>query len=206
MAGISGNSSRGARRTADSSTDAVERNGATTNPTEGGENAVPAGGDGDTPANSDGAASGGEGGASTGTAVTGNGAVSTDAAGVAGALAEQIEALTAKVAALEAENAALQERHTITGSSPFDQERIDQMRESILGRPSLDALLAGETVRAIEVVGPAAGRWRAGRRFGPEAQRFVEGELTDEELKAIQADPLLTVGVSQVPVHAAEAM
>jgi len=46
---------------------------------------------------------------------------------------------------------------------------------------------------ALEVRGPARGRWRAGRRFGPEPVVIPLAELTDEARAAIEADPLLSV-------------
>jgi len=49
----------------------------------------------------------------------------------------------------------------------------------------------------VTVTGPATGRWRAGRFFTAEAQTFVPGDLTTDELTRLQADPLLTVAVSE---------
>ena len=46
---------------------------------------------------------------------------------------------------------------------------------------------------ALQVRGPARGRWRAGRRFGPEPVVIPLAELTDEARAAIEADPLLSV-------------
>ena len=46
---------------------------------------------------------------------------------------------------------------------------------------------------ALEVRGPARGRWRAGRRFGPEAVVIPLEELGEEARAAIEADPLLSV-------------
>lgn len=195
MAGVTGSSSRGQRRAADASTESVDQGEATGAPisdtAEGGDSTAPAAADGD-------ASSGSPPPMPEGQPTGEEGQGGTDAAapvsGVASALAEQLEALTAR-------NAELQAR--------IDVLEAGQSHAAVPGQPSLDALLAeqaGRKVWAIEVVGPAAGRWRAGRRFGPEAQCFVEGELTDGELKAIQADPLLTVGVSQIPVHAAETL
>lgn len=43
------------------------------------------------------------------------------------------------------------------------------------------------------VKGPAKGRWRAGRHFGPEEVVLTEDDISAEQLAAIQADPELTV-------------
>ncbi|MGK7661168.1 hypothetical protein ACSQ8I_08380 [Marinovum sp. E06] len=51
----------------------------------------------------------------------------------------------------------------------------------------------GEPV--VEVTGPKQGRRRAGHRFGPEPVLFHAGELTEDDLVALEADPLLTVVV-----------
>ena len=47
----------------------------------------------------------------------------------------------------------------------------------------------------VEVTGPKQGRRRAGHRFGPEPVLFHAGELTEDDLVALEADPLLTVVV-----------
>ena len=52
---------------------------------------------------------------------------------------------------------------------------------------------AGATVT---VVGPARGRWRAGRQFGPVPVAIPAEELTDEELEALRADPELVVSAT----------
>lgn len=36
-------------------------------------------------------------------------------------------------------------------------------------------------------------RFRAGRHFGPEERIFASGDLTEDELAAIEADPVLSV-------------
>jgi len=61
-----------------------------------------------------------------------------------------------------------------------------------LATPAVD-LVAG----TVTVTGPAAGRWRAGRHFTPEPQTFAPGDLTSDELVRMQADPTLTVVVSE---------
>lgn len=45
------------------------------------------------------------------------------------------------------------------------------------------------------VTGPKKGRWRAGRKFGPEPVRIPVADLSDDEMEAISADPKLTVEV-----------
>jgi hypothetical protein len=43
------------------------------------------------------------------------------------------------------------------------------------------------------VKGPAKGRWRAGRLFGPEPVEVAIGDLTEDQQRAIADDPELTV-------------
>lgn len=49
---------------------------------------------------------------------------------------------------------------------------------------------------AIRVIGPARGRWRIGRRFGPEPVDIPVDELSEEEADALAADPLLIIHAS----------
>ncbi|WDR00746.1 helix-hairpin-helix domain-containing protein [Devosia sp. J2-20] len=69
---------------------------------------------------------------------------------------------------------------------------------------SLDAEIAkvststGERVAGtVKVTGPAAGRWRIGHYFTAEPETFAPGSLSADELTRLQADPLLTVAVSE---------
>ena len=43
------------------------------------------------------------------------------------------------------------------------------------------------------ISGPRQGRYRAGRYFNAEAQRIEAGDLSDAEIKALKADPMLTI-------------
>lgn len=43
------------------------------------------------------------------------------------------------------------------------------------------------------VKGPAKGRWRAGRKFGPEPVEILAAELTEEDMQKLMTDPELTV-------------
>ncbi len=45
----------------------------------------------------------------------------------------------------------------------------------------------------VRVIGPALGRWRIARKFGPEATEIPLAELTEDQIAALKADPLLTV-------------
>lgn len=46
---------------------------------------------------------------------------------------------------------------------------------------------------AVEVTGPAKGRWRIGRKFGPEPVQIPAQELTEPELRALDNDPELSL-------------
>jgi hypothetical protein len=48
----------------------------------------------------------------------------------------------------------------------------------------------------LRVKGPAAGRWRAGRHFGPEEVEIPAADLTEDEIARLHADPELTVLVA----------
>lgn len=48
-------------------------------------------------------------------------------------------------------------------------------------------------VLALQVVGPARGRWRIGRHFTQEVTVLLVEELTEEEVAALKADPVLAV-------------
>ncbi len=45
----------------------------------------------------------------------------------------------------------------------------------------------------IVVIGPAKGRWRIGRHFGPGETRIPLADLTEAEIDALRADPALVV-------------
>lgn len=47
----------------------------------------------------------------------------------------------------------------------------------------------------LRVTGPAKGRWRAGRKFGPEPVDIPVAELTEDDLAKLEGDPELTVAL-----------
>ncbi|MFN3575372.1 MAG: hypothetical protein ACK4TJ_00070 [Tabrizicola sp.] len=53
---------------------------------------------------------------------------------------------------------------------------------------------------AVEVTGPAKGRWRAGRKFGPEPVAIPATELTEAQLRALDDDP--EISLKMVPFEA----
>lgn len=53
---------------------------------------------------------------------------------------------------------------------------------------------------AVQVTGPAKGRWRIGRKFGPEPVSIPAQELTEPELRALDEDPELSL--KMVPIEA----
>lgn len=74
--------------------------------------------------------------------------------------------------------------------------------EPARGFGETEARPAVATVTVIEVVGPAQGRRRAGRSFGTQPQRFLAGELDQDEIEMLRSDPLLAVGISEVEADA----
>lgn len=50
----------------------------------------------------------------------------------------------------------------------------------------------------VVVVGPKRGRWRAGRRFGPEETRIPVEDLSEAQKMALLDDPALIVSVAEV--------
>ncbi len=62
------------------------------------------------------------------------------------------------------------------------------------------ALLPGAAGRrAISVTGPAGGRWRAGRHFGPEPAVLAPDAIGPAAEAAIRADPRLVVAETVLP-------
>jgi hypothetical protein len=47
-------------------------------------------------------------------------------------------------------------------------------------------------VAVVSVKGPAKGRWRAGRHFGPEPVEIPVDDLSDVDIARLKADPELT--------------
>ncbi len=52
----------------------------------------------------------------------------------------------------------------------------------------------------VKVTGPAKGRWRIGRKFGPEAVYIRAPELTEADMEALSSDPELTVDVVEIEI------
>jgi len=75
---------------------------------------------------------------------------------------------------------------------------IDMLLEAI----GDDAERAART--GVRVVGPQQGRRRAGRSFGPQAQIIPAILLGEDELRAIDGDPLLSWSVVQIDVADAD--
>lgn len=57
--------------------------------------------------------------------------------------------------------------------------------------------LRGPEGWTVRVTGPAKGRWRAGRKFGPEVVAIPADELTPAEVRQLMADPELTVELAE---------
>lgn len=51
---------------------------------------------------------------------------------------------------------------------------------------------------AVLVTGPAKGRWRIGRKFGPEPVSIPAQELTEPQLRALDEDPELTIQLVEI--------
>jgi hypothetical protein len=51
----------------------------------------------------------------------------------------------------------------------------------------------------VTVIGPPAGRRRAGMRFGPEPVTIPVADLTGEQLAALMGDPALVVSIDAAP-------
>lgn len=51
----------------------------------------------------------------------------------------------------------------------------------------------------VTVLGPANGRRRAGRRFGPEPVVIPVADLDEDDLEALQGDPALIVSIAPAP-------
>ena len=60
------------------------------------------------------------------------------------------------------------------------------------------AILPEPSGLEVVVVGPKRGRWRAGRRFGPEETRIPVEDLSEAQKTALLDDPALIVSVAEV--------
>ena len=60
------------------------------------------------------------------------------------------------------------------------------------GAPEKSGGKTGKTA-VLVVRGPERGRWRAGRKFGPEPVAIPLDDLTDGEIAALKDDPVLLV-------------
>lgn len=67
-----------------------------------------------------------------------------------------------------------------------------------------DLAVPGTKVTVVTVVGPIQGRRRAGFAFGPEPRHFLLTQLTPEQAQAIEADPMLAMGVRELDEDADE--
>lgn len=66
-------------------------------------------------------------------------------------------------------------------------------RQPKTGKPDDAVAAAAPPSASITVRGPKAGRWRAGLWFGPTQVSFQAGDLSADQLAALDGDPLLTV-------------
>ena len=65
-------------------------------------------------------------------------------------------------------------------------------RKPILNPAGTDLTQTGEGP-VVTIKGPAKGRWRAGRHFGPDIVTIPAGELTEAQIEALMDDPELSV-------------
>lgn len=68
------------------------------------------------------------------------------------------------------------------------------VNDAILSAQITDPGGPSETAEpSLVVIGPKKGRWRIGRKFGPEPVTLRLSALTEDDLKALATDPALTV-------------
>lgn len=79
----------------------------------------------------------------------------------------------------------------IEASAKADKGAMTTEAEPILPLP--------EPYLTVVVTGPAAGRRRIGRAFGPEPVSINATDLTEDEIAALQADPALRVEIIDAP-------
>lgn len=70
------------------------------------------------------------------------------------------------------------------------------LRPAPKAKAKADEKIVNPHENCIRVFGPAKGRWRIGRKFGPEATFIPWDELSDEDRAALAADPELMVGLA----------
>lgn len=96
------------------------------------------------------------------------------------------------------------ESNSPQGSTAPDASAPDVVNAPDGTPPSPDVPEAWKTGAAkghvLRVTGPAKGRWRAGRKFGPEPVDIPVAEITEDDLAKLEGDPELTVAL--VPIEA----
>lgn len=125
----------------------------------------------------------------------------------------ETEAVAEDVAASEADTAANGAEGTDNdGTWPIEDESApaepvsDTVQDQNTSPPSsTEDSLAGSEVKdeaeeqpaglgiTVTITGPKQGRWRAGRHFAAEPTAINRSDLTDTDLAALRADPMLTV-------------
>jgi hypothetical protein len=73
---------------------------------------------------------------------------------------------------------------------------VEPHMPTVAGASSEEKNTGAILVETVRVKGPAKGRWRAGRHFGPEPVDIAPSDLTREQLQRIFDDPELTVMVN----------
>lgn len=63
---------------------------------------------------------------------------------------------------------------------------------------SVELEVRGPKGYGVKVVGPAQGRWRIGRKFGPEAIVIPAPELTEAQMEALYNDPSLICSAGEL--------
>lgn len=89
----------------------------------------------------------------------------------------------------EAAEAGAQAPPAVASPAPLSQDEAPPP----LGEPN-----PADFVVVVVVVGPKRGRWRAGRRFGPEETRIPVEDLSEAQKTALLDDPALIVSVAEV--------
>lgn len=118
--------------------------------------------------------------------------------------AHALEALSASAPSMPDSQAAAEAPETVAESVPEAAavQEVTSARDVSSSTPEVpkeDPAATAPLTTTVVVIGPAKGRWRAGRYFTDRASTLRQDELTDAELKALQADPVLNVLIVTAP-------
>jgi len=85
-----------------------------------------------------------------------------------------------------------------------ETKKADEIRKDAVTKPAPPSAekpkaKADKVRRVVRVVAKQPSRWRIGRKFGPEPVEIDADELTEEDIRRLEDDPLLVVTDHPLP-------